>query len=153
MKSGAMSWRMAHALGGTPQDGLLGEINASAPNRNRASDGGIGDARHSAQSSDHNPCACCGIVCARDFTHDPHGGLNGHQLAAWLEDRARAGDTRIKYVIWNKRIMSGPGQTHPCGVWRTYRGKNPHTKHVHLSVTHDQCDDTAPWGWPPQEET
>jgi hypothetical protein len=63
--------------------------------------------------------------------------------------RALAGEKRIKYVIWIGSLMSGPGQTHPCGLWRAYLGSNPHTKHVHLSVAHDACDDDAPWGWPP----
>jgi hypothetical protein len=148
-----MSWRMARSLGATGKDGLLGEINASAPQRNRASDGGIGDTRHQAGKSDHNPCGCCKVVCARDFTHDPNGGLDGQKLADWLQARALAGERRIKYVIWNRQIMSGPGQPHPNGKWRPYSGKNPHTKHVHLSVHHgsDQYDDDAPWGWPPKE--
>jgi hypothetical protein len=147
-----MSWRMAKTLGATGKDGLLGEINASAPNRNKASDGGIGDARHQAGTSDHNPCKCHRVVCARDFTHDPGpGGLDGQQLADWLQARALAGETRIKYVIWNRQIMSGPGQSHPCGKWRAYTGKNPHTKHVHLSVPHgiERFDNGKPWGWPP----
>lgn len=139
-----MSWRIATSL-----DRLLAELNAAAPKRSKASDGGIGDARHSAKTSDHNPCACCQTVCARDFSHDPKGGLDGQQLAEWLQGRALAGDTRIKYVIWRKQILSGPGQRHPCGVWRPYTGKNTHTKHLHLSVVHERCDDDAPWGWPP----
>ena len=135
-------WRIATSL-----DRLLAELNAAAPKRSKASDGGIGDAKHSAKSSDHNPCGCCQTVCARDFTHDPKGGLDGQRLADWLQGQALAGDTRIKYVIWRKQIMSGPGQQHPCGVWRPYTGKNAHTKHVHLSVVHERADDEAPWGW------
>ena len=48
-----MSWYVAHSL-----DQLLAEINASAPGRNKASDGSIGDANHSNSTSDHNPCDC-----------------------------------------------------------------------------------------------
>jgi hypothetical protein len=140
---------MARSLGATGTEGLLGEINASAPKRSKISDGGIGDERHSATKSDHNPCRCCRVVHARDFTHDPAGGLDGQQLADWLQARAHAGEQRIRYVIWNRQIMSGPGQNYPCGVWRPYSGKNAHTHHVHLSVSHDNCDDDAAWGWPP----
>ena len=43
-----MSWDVFNRL-----DQLLAEINASAPNRNKASDGSIGDADHSASTSDH----------------------------------------------------------------------------------------------------
>lgn len=48
-----MSWRVAAALGATGKNGLLGEVNARAPTRSKVSDGGIGDARHSASVSDH----------------------------------------------------------------------------------------------------
>lgn len=137
-------WTIASAL-----DTLHGEINAAGPNRSRASDGGIGDPRHAQRSSDHNPCVCCQIVCARDWTHDPKHGLDCQKLADFLESRAQAGDVRVKYVIWKKRIMSGPNQRNPCGIWRAYTGKNAHTKHLHLSVTHEHVDDAAPWGWPP----
>jgi hypothetical protein len=140
----AARWTIAKAL-----DVLLAEINAAAPKRSKASDGGIGDARHSNLTSDHNPCACCDTVCARDFTQDPKGGLDCQQLADFLEGRAQGGDVRIKYVIWRRQIMSGPGQRHPCAVWRPYRGTNAHTKHLHLSVTHEHADDTRTWDWPP----
>jgi hypothetical protein len=148
-----MSWRLCNALGATGRDGLLGEINTSAPRRNKASDGGIGDTRHQAAVSDHNPCRCCRVVCARDFTHDPAGGFDAGNFAAWLRQRVLANppEVRVRYVIWNRRIMSGVGQQHPAGVWRAYSGKNPHTKHVHVSVRHGAgyYDDVKPWGWPP----
>jgi hypothetical protein len=145
-----MSWRLAAALGGNPKQGLLGEINAAAPGRSVVRDGGIGDQRHAKTASDHNPCACCGVVCARDFTHDPAGGFDAHAFAEWLRLRVAAGqEPRVKYVISNRRIFSGEGQTHPVGVWRKYGGKNPHAHHVHVSVRHEVADDLGPWGWPP----
>ena len=150
-----MSWRMARSLGPTGTDGLLGEINASAPERSKASDGGIGDPRHAARTSDHNPCKCCRVVCARDFTHDPGGGFDAHAFAEWLRERVIAGEARVRYVISDRRIYSGRGQTHPAGLWRKYSGANPHTKHVHVSVRHGaaQYDDVKPWGWHPREGT
>lgn len=147
-----MSWRMAKALGATGKLGLLGEINDAAPTRSKASDGGIGDARHAKSVSDHNPCKCCRVVTARDFTHDPKHGFDAGAFAEWLRARVLAGETRVKYVIYNRRIFSGQGQNHPAGVWRKYTGTNPHTKHVHLSVRHGAfMDDDRPWGWPPIE--
>jgi len=150
-----MSWRMARALGPTGKDGLLGEINASAPNRSKLSDGGIGDARHAASVSDHNPCKCCRVVCARDFTNDPAGGFDAHAFAEWLRERVLAGEERVRYIISNRRIASGRGQNHPAGVWRKYSGANPHNKHVHVSVRHGATfyDDTRPWGWHPRDGT
>jgi hypothetical protein len=148
-----MSWRLARALGGTGTEGLLGEINAAAPQRSKASDGGIGDPAHSSRTSDHNPCECCDVVAARDFTHDPTGGFDSYAFAEWLRHRVLSGERRVRYVISNRRIYSGQGQGHPPGVWRPYSGTNPHAHHVHVSVRHgpDFYDDPAPWGWPPTE--
>jgi hypothetical protein len=143
-----MAWRMAASLGGKGTEGLLGEINARAPQRKKQSDGGIGDAAHRTTTSDHNPCGCHQVVTARDFTHDPAGGFDGHAFAEWLRQRVVSGaEKRVKYVIWNRRIFSGPGQGRPVGEWRAYSGKNPHTSHLHVSVVHDTRDNVTPWGW------
>jgi hypothetical protein len=136
-----MSWYVARSL-----DQLLAEINALAPNRNKASDGSIGDAAHSSRDSDHNPCDCHDAVCARDFTHDPAGGFDSYHFAHWLVDRcARGLERRGKYVISNGMIASASkGWT-----WRTYTGSNPHSHHVHVSVEHPSTlfDDPGPWSW------
>jgi len=149
-----MSWRLANALGATGHAGLLGEVNRSAPGRSKASDGGIGDPRHAARSSDHNPCRCCRVVCARDFTHDPVGGFDSYVFAAWLRRRVLAGERRVRYVISNGQIFSGHGQPYAPGAWRPYHGTNPHAHHVHVSVRHgpEYYDDDTPWGWPPAGE-
>jgi hypothetical protein len=144
-----MSWRMAQSLGPTGTEGLLGEINARAPDRSKKSDGGIGDTRHATRASDHNPCGCCQVVCARDFTHDPPR-FDSYEFAEWLRQRVIAGkEPRVKYVISAGHIFSGVGQQHTAGEWRPYRGSNRHDHHVHVSVRHgpDLFDDTAPWGW------
>lgn len=127
----AVTWRVARSL-----DVLLGQLNARAPNRNKASDGSIGDADHQNRSSDHNPWYGPGIVTARDFTHDP-GDLDCQWLANTLTDHR---DPRIKYIIWNRRIWN------PAVGWRAYTGANPHTSHLHLSVVASPaCDSTAAW--------
>jgi len=145
---------MARALGGAKTEGLLGEVNASVPQRSKVSDGGIGDARHQKSRSDHNPCVCCFVVCARDFTHDPAAGFDSYVFAEWLRGRVLGGEQRVKYVISNGRIFSGHGEPYPAGEWRLYKGKNKHAHHVHVSVRHGALhyDDTTPWGWPPKEE-
>jgi hypothetical protein len=139
-----MSWRMAKAL-----DGLRAEINAQAPGRSIKSDGGIGDATHSSHRSDHNPCGCCRVVCAFDFTHDPPR-FDSYGFAHWLAARCAVGaEPRVKYIISNGRIASGMGQHHPAGLWRPYTGKNKHTRHVHVSVRHgaELFDNEEPWTW------
>lgn len=118
------AWYIAESL-----EVLRRQLNALAPRRSTASDGGIGDYAHSQRTSDHNPNTYRNSkgerqVCARDFTHDP-GDLDCHSLAARL---TASGDNRIKYIIWNRRIWE------PGSGWQPYHGANPHTQHLHLSV-------------------
>ena len=146
-----MAWRVAYSLGTIRTQGLLGEINKSAPNRSKKDDGSIGDASHSNRLSDHNPNEE-GVVCARDFTHDPSGGFDSYKFAEWLVGQIAVGnELRVKYVISNRRIASGPNQGNPVGVWRRYVGRNPHTEHVHVSVREPArwYDNKGEWGWPP----
>jgi hypothetical protein len=125
------AWKVAESL-----DRLLAQLNAFAPNRSKVSDGSIGDQAHASRTSDHNPRMIAGanLVTARDWTHDPRNGLNCDRLATALRNSR---DARIKYVIWDRRIMSGAAGPQPW-VWRPYTGSNPHTKHLHLSVVADQ---------------
>lgn len=144
-----MSWRVCKALGATGVLGLLGEVNAYAPHRSKLSDGSIGDVRHQGIRSDHNPCPCHGVVCARDFTHDSANGFDARKFAEWLRNRVLSGERRIKYVISERLIFSGHGQKNKPGLWRPYTGSNPHIKHVHVSIRHPDrlFDDDRPWGW------
>lgn len=126
---------------------LLAEINASAPNRNKASDGSIGDQAHQSRTSDHNPCSCHSAVCARDFTHDPAGGFDSYAFADWLRQRCQQGvEQRVKYIISNSRIASF---TKDNWSWRSYTGSNPHSRHAHVSVLHgpESFDNKQGWGW------
>lgn len=144
-----MSWRVAKCL-----DQLLGEINASAPGRNKASDGSIGDADHQNSNSDHNPWCQGWVVTARDFTHDPGGGFDSYAFADWLRQRCRGDillngerETRVKYVISNRQIASPTDNW----AWRYYDGSNPHDHHCHVSVDctgeGGSMDSTDAWGW------
>jgi hypothetical protein len=133
------AWRVARSL-----DTLLGQLNAIAPRRNKAADGAIGDVAHQAQgsASDHNPWYGPGVVTARDFTHDPAGGLDCDKLAAAL---AQARDPRLKYMIWQGRIMDSRAQFRP---W-TWQPSSGHYHHLHLSVMPNaSADDTRPWTLP-----
>lgn len=114
---------------------LRRQLNAMAPNRSKVSDGGVGDAAHAARKSDHNPDGG-GVVHARDFTHDPAGGLDCNWLAQQL---TAGGDRRIKYIIWNARIWQD-------GTWKNYTGENAHRHHLHLSVVSGAAGESAaPW--------
>lgn len=144
-----MAWRLARSL-----ETLRSQVNKQFPNRSKNSDGSIGNAEHSARTSDHNPDDS-GVVRAIDITHDPKGGFDSYAFADLLLKRQ---DPRLKYVISNRRIGSGPAGTAP-GVWRKYTGANPHDHHCHISVVGDvRGDDTRLWGIggaavPPKAET
>lgn len=138
-------WRPAESL-----KILLTQINSLAANRSKDSDGMIGDAEHQSRDSDHNPWVWDaitkkGVVTALDITHDPINKCDCSVLAMSLETNK---DVRIKYVIWNKRIMNssavgGIG----AWIWRTYEGENPHDKHIHISVKCEQSiyDSATSW--------
>lgn len=134
-----MAWRVARSL-----NVLLAQLNTLAPNRSKAADGSIGDEAHQAQgsASDHNPWYGPGIVTARDFTHDPAGGLDCHKLASAL---ASARDPRLKYMIWQGKIMDSRAQFRP---W-TWQPSSGHFHHLHLSVVASPAaDDERPWSLP-----
>ena len=123
---------------------LRAQIDARAPGRSMASDGTIGDAAHASRSSDHNPWVLdgpVGVVTAIDITHDPANACDaGHIVDRLVSSR----DPRIKYIIWNSRIISA---TVNPWVWRAYSGVNPHNRHFHLSVNplKPLYDATTPW--------
>lgn len=138
-----MAWRLAKSI-----DVLRKEINAAYPKRRKSSDGTIGDDEHASRSSDHNPWVKdgrTGVVTAIDFTHDPDNGVDAGEIAELLR---ASKDTRIKYIISNKRICNS-AKTGGAAAWswRPYSGSNPHTKHMHLSVKSDkkQYDSIQPW--------
>lgn len=137
--AGTTGWRPAKSL-----IKLREEVNAAWPGRSKKSDGIIGDEAHQTRDSDHNPWVRdgnTGVVTAIDITHDPDAGVDASKLvAALLASR----DVRIKYIIWNKQIVNS--SVSPW-VARPYKGKNPHTKHFHLSVSSNKAlyDDEKPW--------
>lgn len=124
-------WRPAKAL-----DTLLEQLDADHPDRPRP-DGIIGDPAHAARVSDHNPNAA-GVVTAADITTADFTD----ELAETFRGMGRAGDGRVKYVIYKHRIASSTRDW----AWRAYDG-DPHVDHIHLSVSAkaSQYDRTDPW--------
>lgn len=138
------AWRVAASL-----ETLRHQFDAAFPRRNKASDGGIGDAAHATRDSDHNPWVkdgAMGVVTARDFTHDPAHGMDIDRLT---DELAASRDSRIKYIIANGYILDSRPGNNPWR-WVRYYGSNPHTKHFHLSVMPSKhlYDDSRPWNLP-----
>ncbi len=105
------------------------QVNECFPDRKRTSDGWIGDARHSARVSQHNPNER-GEVCAIDIDArlSDQEGIS-FDLADQIRQAAKK-DKRFLYVIHAGKIASAKS------LWkfRKYRGLNPHFKHIHISI-------------------
>jgi hypothetical protein len=119
---------------------LRAEFDKINPQRDRSSDGWIGDDRHAAIASDHNPDGL-GYVRALDVDVD---GVPMGRIVASVVNRCRSGaETRLQYVIYRRVIWSR------SWGWkaRKYLGANPHIRHAHFSARHgDVAGSTAPWG-------
>lgn len=118
-------WRLAKSL-----ITLRDQINKKFPSRSKENDGSIGDERHQASKSEHNPDAN-GVVRAIDITNDPANHLNSRHVAETL---INSRDPRILYLISNGEICSS--QVSPW-KWRKYTGSNQHFHHFHISVLPD----------------
>lgn len=108
------------------------QVDDSFPDRDRTSDGWIGDTRHQARPSDHNPDEQ-GIVRAIDIDRDLSGKAKP-DLMPDLADQIRLcakSDKRISYIIFNGRIASSK----KSWAWRPYDGINKHNHHCHISFT------------------
>ena len=130
-------WRVAESL-----QVLLKQVNELAPNRDKSSDGSIGNSEHSARTSDHNPDDD-GVVKARDITNDPAHGVDSQKMAQQIVDSR---DSRVKYIISNRRIISGDAGPKPW-LWRSYDGPNPHNHHFHISVKKTKAFYDSPGLW------
>ena len=96
----------------------------------KSPEGWLGDSRHSARKSDHNPDRF-GWVRGLDLNSRLE---SSDSLAPYLADQIRIAaksDPRISYVIFNGRICSKILNW----KWRKYKGINPHKRHIHISFT------------------
>jgi len=115
------------------------------PDRRTTSDGWLGDARHAAKKSDHNPNEQAGFVVRAidiDSRLDSSEGLSVY-LADQIRICAKT-DKRISYVIHNGMIASKILNF----KWRKYSGFNKHTRHVHVSFTKAGDKDGRPFDIP-----
>jgi hypothetical protein len=112
---------------------VLRQATAIAPKRMKASDGLLPSVAHlkTNPNSDHNK----GL--AVDLTHDPKRGIDCAVLFEKLKE-----DDRVEYLIFDKKIWS---RNKPKN--RVYKGSNPHTKHLHISIKVEKANDTSPWFW------
>jgi hypothetical protein len=119
-----MNWRPAKSI-----LKLRDQINAMYPNRDKTSDGIIGDTAHSARKSDHNPNGA-GVVTAIDIDKDLDS-TNPLAMKEFIIRLQDSFDPRIKYIIFDGQITV-KGDIHK---WKPYHGANSHKHHCHISVS------------------
>lgn len=134
---------------------LRSELNEIAPNRDKTSDGTIGDRAHQQNVSDHNDDEV-GRVPIRDADskHEVHAfdgdsdlrerGLDMEMVVQHILARCRSGaEKRLRYIIYNRRIWEASNS------WkqRAYTGASPHTGHAHFSSSYEtkREADTSSW--------
>jgi hypothetical protein len=71
------------------------------------------------------------------------------RFLAWLtaegpdgEEAYNARRLGVMYLIWNQRIWSA---SHAASGWRPYRGPDPHTGHVHVSLSWAGAMEETSW--------
>jgi hypothetical protein len=136
----ATSYRLCRAGGD-----LRSEIDAAYPNRDRTSDGWVGDTSHQARKSDHNPDYDYrpGVVKALDIDQN---GVPLDEIFERIRLLGANGDIRLQggYLIRNSRIAG----THTSWAWHRYTGSNPHTGHGHISFADRQEGFDRLGDWP-----
>ena len=113
---------------------LREQFDDTFPDRDRRSDGWVGDLRHQSRPSDHNPDPKTGVVRAIDVDRDVHKSGKPDlmpDIADQIRLAAKAGEKRIAYIIFAGRIAS----SRMGWRWRPYKGSNPHNHHLHVSFT------------------
>lgn len=104
------------------------QMNERFPNRDRASDGWIGDTAHAGRTSDHNPDTR-GWVHALDIDHDFGAPGDDEKLLAQLLDYVRAGKDHgvVSYIVHNDRLAQA------TTGWRWIPRPLDHHAHIHIS--------------------
>jgi len=134
---------------------LRSEFNVIAPDRDRTSDGTIGDAAHQASESDHNDDEIGNVpIHDADRTHEVHAididvdlrvpGLTMEKVVQHLLTRCRSGaEKRLRYIIYNRRIWSA------SSGWRQqrYTGANAHDHHAHFSSSYATTLEASKASW------
>lgn len=132
-------------------DDLRDQLNEIAPDRDKSSDGSIGDTSHAAGRSSHNPDKtgnpehrdgdAQNEVRARDFDKDlRRPGLTMAMVVHHLVLGARSGRFWwLRYIIFDGVIYHKSNGFQA----RTYAGQNKHREHAHVNSDFTQAADAV----------
>lgn len=129
---------------------LRDQVNAAFPDRDKTSDGTIGDAAHQAETSSHNPDDTPGST--PEWDGDPD---STPEVRAWdMDSDLRAAPATaqqvvdhirnlpgvssvLRYIIYNRKIYKA------SNGWNaeTYNGASAHTEHIHFTGAFTQAAD------------
>ena len=134
---------------------LRTELNWIAPDRDKTSDGTIGDRAHQLSVSDHNDDEVGRVpVKDADGKHEVHAydadddlrtpNLTMEMVVQHILARCRSGaENRLRYIIYNRRIWEASNS------WRqrAYTGASPHTEHAHFSASYVTSHEADTRSW------
>lgn len=136
---------------------LRDEFNQLNPNRDKSTDGSIGDQAHADRSSDHNPDETGATPYEDSDSKNEVHAIDVDCTGPWpspmtfdlavneIRKRCKDGrEDRLHNIIWNRQICSESNGW----VWQAYTGDNSHTQHAHFSACYESAReaDTSPWG-------
>ena len=131
---------------------LRDQINERFPDRDKSSDGWVGDAAHVGRASFHNPDKN-GWVHALDIDENFgvgkwRNGRNAKALADQLVAYAASGlpgANRVLHVVYEDQVASGSYKS----SWWKFRGAGyAHFQHIHISFTDKAQKDGQVWPLP-----
>ena len=135
---------------------LRSEFDKIGPNRDKTTDGSVGDEAHHNSVSDHNPDETGNVpIRDADSTNEVHA-IDVDKSGPWLNSqsmekavqfllkRCRSGaEHRLRYIIFNRRIWSASSGW----VEKSYTGANPHTEHAHFSASYETAHEASTASW------